>query len=411
MANRLDSYVFARLIASLPVNGELQAVSKPLKPLAAHLAGLPALARPGAFQAACAALGEVGERLGLAVLEIEPEGSVPEMEPEAVYATLADYARMASDQRWLWEGWLARGVLNVVAAEPGTGKTRFTLDMARRIYCGLPWPDGQPTGLAEGSRTLWIQADRAFHEMLECARAFGLPDEAVILGSSPDDPTGSLDLDNEETLAALAARIQSASPVLVVIDTVGMTTGLDLYKPEGARAFFGPLMDLAASSGVAILGLTHLSKDKDPLGRRIVEKARSVIKITKPDPDGQPTRRKLWVDKTAAKNPPALGITMTDAGNDYDFQPPTEPEPSKGGRPSDKREKATAFIRAALADKNDRVGKDLEAEWVATGESYKTFWRAFENMKDAGELESEGGTGTGKRMILHLIDSDPENVP
>ena len=146
------------------------------------------------------------------------------------YATLADIARIASDQRWLWEGWLARGVLNVVAAEPGTGKTRFALDLARRLYLGLSWPDGQVIESPGRTITLWVQADRAFQEMLEASRAFGLPDEAVALGSSPDDPTGSLDLDNPDTLAALAERIKNAAPALVVIDTVGMTTGRNLCR-------------------------------------------------------------------------------------------------------------------------------------------------------------------------------------
>jgi len=68
----------------------------------------------------------------------------------------------------------------------------------------------------------------------------------------------------------------------------------------GWGLIIGPLMDLAASSGVAFIGLTHLSKDKEALGSRIVEKARVVAKMTQPDPEGQPNRRKLWVDKTAA---------------------------------------------------------------------------------------------------------------
>ena len=56
----------------------------------------------------------------------------------------------------------------------------------------------------------------------------------------------------------------------------------------GWGLIIGPLMDLAASSGVAFIGLTHLSKDKEALGSRIVEKARVVAKMTQPDPEGQP---------------------------------------------------------------------------------------------------------------------------
>jgi len=70
-----------------------------------------------------------------------------------------------------------------------------------------------------GSRTLWIQGDRNFAEMLQRARDFRLPDDAVVLGSSPDDATGSLDLDDPATLAAIGDRIVAAGVCLVVIDT------------------------------------------------------------------------------------------------------------------------------------------------------------------------------------------------
>ena len=62
--------------------------------------------------------------------------------------------------------------------------------------------------------------------------------------------------------------------------------------------------------------------NKEALGRRIVEKARVVIKMTQPDPEGQPNRRRLWVDKTAIQKPPPLGITMTNDGNDVDGETP-----------------------------------------------------------------------------------------
>jgi hypothetical protein len=402
MIRPLDAWTLARLSADMPVNGELQAVSRPFQTLAEHLAGLPLEARPIALAGFLSHPGLDRDAINRAIDDADPSGPPPHAAPGS-FATLADYARIASDQRWLWQGWIARGVFNVVAAEPGTGKTRFALDLARRLWFGLPWPDGQPNPFPPETRTLWVQGDRAFHEMLEAARAFGLPDEAVALGSSPDDPTGSLDLDDPEALEALAERIQAAGPALVAIDTVGMTTSRDLCRTDDSRAFFGPIMDLASSTGVAILGLTHLSRDKEALGRRIVEKARVVVKMTKPDPEGQPNRRKLWVDKTAAVNPPALGISMGDAGNEYDFTPPTEPEPDRGGRPPEKRDKARQFIIDALTRRNDRKARELCGEWEQSGENEKAFWGARDLMVKAGELTCEG-----KPYILHLIMAEPE---
>jgi hypothetical protein len=311
-----------------------------------------------------------------ALANSDPERSPPGAASTRPFATLADIARSVSGQRWVWPGWLARGVLNVVASDPGTGKTRFGLDLARRLWLGLPMPDGQSTELPAGTRTLWVQGDRNFAEMLQAARDFGLPDHAVALGSSPEDPTGSLDLDDPETLNALAERIQAAEPGLVVIDTVGMVTGRNLCRPEEARAFFAPVIELAGKSGVAFLGLTHLSKDKEALGRRIVEKARVVVKMTQPDPEGQPNRRRLWVDKTAVTKPPPLGITMGNSGNEYDFNPPSEPDstPRRTGPSPAALEKCKEWLTTRLGPTPARVSDvrtDAEGAGLSPGTLYK----------------------------------------
>jgi hypothetical protein len=192
----------------------------------------------------------------------------------------------------------------------------------------------------------------------------------------------------------------------VVIDTVGMVTSRNLCRPEEAREFFAPIMELAGKCGVAFLGLTHLSKDKDPLGRRIVEKARLVIKMTQPDPEGQPNRRRLWVDKSAMVKPPPLGITMGDPGNEYDFSPPTEPEPFKTGRPPESSDKARQFIVKALTERNDQNATSLRKEWEATGNHKSAFWRARTSMVDAGLLTCEG-----KPLVLHLAEPEPDSDP
>jgi hypothetical protein len=402
----LDAWVLARLVyVEAGLNGELGRVSARLRPLARVLDSLPREMRDAALQVYVGERAD-GEEIVRAIAAIDPNGPLPEAVPLASFATLADIARTLAEQRWLWEGWIAIGVLNVVASEPGVGKTRFAMDLARRFWFGLPMPDGQVNPLPAGTSTLWIQGDRNFSEMLTVARAFGLPDEAVALGSSPDEPTGSLNLDDLETLVALAERIEAVRPALVVIDTVGMVTSRNLCRPEEAREFFAPILDLAGKHGVAFLGLTHLSKDKEALGRRIVEKARVIIKMTQPDREGQPNRRRLWVDKAAVVLAHPLGITMGESGNDYDFDPPAEPKPIRTGRPPESTDKARQFIIKALSEQNDRRATTLCKEWEASGESDSAFWRARDVMRDSGDLTCEG-----KPLILHLNQGDDDSDP
>jgi hypothetical protein len=129
----------------------------------------------------------------------------------------------------------------------------------------------------------------------------------------------------------------------VIVDTVGMTTRRNLGRPEEARAYFGPLMSMASDTGVPFLLMTHLSRDAHALGRRIVGASRVVWKMTCPDPDGQPNRRKLWVDKSYSLKPPALGVTIGDDGCTFDDNPP-DPGPSRAGRKPTRRSACLTWL-------------------------------------------------------------------
>jgi AAA domain len=378
-----DAWTLARAISIECPARDLAGVSEAFRPIVAMLAAVPLEHRQTALSAFLEGHPDP-DAIVVAMAQVDPMGPSPVVDKSPIrsYATLEDISRIMSSQPWLWRGWIAAVVLNALASDPGTGKTRFALDLARRLWFGLPWPDNQPNEMPAGTRTLWVQGDRNFAEMLQCARDFGLPEEAVVLGSSPNDPTGSLDLDDLSTLAALRDRIMAASVALVVIDTVGMTTGRNLCRPEEARDFFAPIIDLAGQTKVPILGLTHLSMNKEALGRRIVEKARVVIKMTQPDPEGQRDRRRLWVDKTAIQKPPPLGITMTNTGNEYDFDPPKELEsvPRKHGPPPVKLEECKKWLSERLNPNPDavvQIRKDAES----AGFSVDTLYRSHQALK------------------------------
>jgi hypothetical protein len=280
----------------------------------------------------------------------------------------------------------------------------MAVDLARRAWFRQPWPDGQAMTLPEQTRTLWIPGYRHYSQLLGLAAAFGLPDGAMLFNAPPDDPTAGLDLDDPAELEALAARIDAEKPGLVIIDTVGMSTSRNLCKPEDARAYFSPLMDLARQSGIAFLLLTHLSKDGQALGRRINGACRLVWKMTDPDPDGQPGRRRVCVDKTYAEKPPPLGMSIDPAGCDFDFNPPTTPTPVSAGRPSKGRDEAILFIAEKLAV-GDRKQCDLVSDWEAMGKPTGTIFNAFKAMQGDGRIVIDD---SARPKVCHLVKKSPE---
>jgi hypothetical protein len=394
----LESWTIGRLLCGEPSNGELSALDGPFRRLADHLAALPLEARQGAWDGFLCASADPDAVVN-AVAGVDPSGPPPEAEPVSRCATLADVRRLVADTEWPWPGWLAAGVLNALAADPGTGKTIMAADLARRLWSGSPWPDNQPNPLPKGTRTLWVPGDRHFVQLIGLADKFALPDQAMLFNSAPDNPTAGLDLDDPGELAALGDRIRAESPGLVIVDTVGMTTARNLCRPEDARAYFGPLMDMARDARIPFLLWTHLSRDAQALGRRIVGACRLVWKMTQPDPEGQPDRRRVWVDKTYAVKPPALGMTIGNAGCSFDFNPPAAPEPSKGGRPPEKLEKAIGFLTEKLGA-GDRRWCDLITEWEASREAKGTLFNAVRAMRDDGRLVIDE---TVKPKICRLV--------
>ena len=402
MTHAFDAWTLRRLLTGRDVDGEMRAVSATWRPLADHLSALPVVARQAALDGYLCARTD-RDAIVKALAAVDPEGPPPEAESLERCATLADLRRLVADDQWLWRGWLAVGVLNGLAADPGTGKTIMAVDLARRLWFGLPWPDGQANPLPERTRTLWVPGDRHYTQLIGLAAKFALPDDAVLFNAPASDPTTGLDMDDPDELAALSGRIQAERPGVVVVDTVLQTTGKNLCKPEDARSYFGPLMDLALESGIPFLFLTHLNKDGDALGRRINGACRLVWKMTAPDPDGQPNRRRVWVDKTYAEKPSPLGMSIAESGCDFDFNPPTAPEAARGGRPPEKLGKAVAFLTERLTDGDRRWCKLIE-EWVSSGEAKGTIINAAKAMQDDGRLVIDG---TVKPKACHLV-KDPE---
>src|SRR5262245_27179469 len=159
-------------------------------------------------------------------------------------ATIDDLARAGAAVQWLWPGWIPTGVLTAMAAQGGWGKTRFAADLVRRIRHGLGWPDGAPISLDRGSLALWVVADNHHDEMVDLSRAFDIAD-VLRINASKADPYGGVILEAPEDYRALEGRIAAVKPVLVVVDTVGGATDLNLSRQEEARAFYQPLQLIA----------------------------------------------------------------------------------------------------------------------------------------------------------------------
>ena len=389
MPDPLVHWALSRLLSGAPINEELEAVSGPYRRLVDHLAALPVGERQGAFNGFLTGH-SADEAIDIikAVADIDPTGPAPSHKAKRLTAHLGDLAGFQSAGRFVWPNWIVGSHFNLLSSDPKIGKTYLTLDLARRIYFGLPWPDGQDPTLPEGTKTLWVCGDRHQDELRDYAAKFGLPNEAILLNASPAEPYGGWDLDNPDNIKTLGKRVEIDRPGLIIIDTLWRATRRKLCREDEVNALMDPLITMAQEFDVAILGLMHLSKGQDgkgqdTLGRRLEGLARAILKLFKPDP-GQPDRRKLIVTGNF-KEPSPLGVTFCHGKCEFDSHPPEERAPGKAGRPPEKLDEAIEYLESKLSN-GDRKGCELIKEWEAEGEAKGTIFNARDAMRDAGRL-------------------------
>ena len=145
---------------------------------------------------------------------------------------------------------------------------------------------------------------------------------------------------------------------------------------------------LAQATDTAIVGLMHFPRGGETLGRRLEGLACSVMRLTRPDPEHQPARRKLTATGSF-QEPPALGVTFFGDRCEYDTRPPSEPGPARRGPTADRRAEAVRFLDEKLAD-GPRRAADLIRKWQELGGNKATLLNARNTMQADGRLSVRG---------------------
>lgn len=192
--------------------------------------------------------------------------ALPTTTPEVVEAVsvqlvcAADIAPRAI--QWIWPGWLAKGMLHIVAGDGGTGKTTTMLTIAAAISSGGKLPDGKSAPV--GNVLIWTGEDdieRVVVPRLQEAGA-NLRNVYIIRGVRDDEGARPFDPATDmRDLEAQAHRIGNVAMVLV--DPIVNAVAGDSHKNSDVRRGLQPLVDLGSKVGAAIVGITHFAKNTE----------------------------------------------------------------------------------------------------------------------------------------------------
>lgn len=211
-------------------------------------------------------LDAVAQQVGEAQL-VEAPGLIKPAIEKASFVDRVEIIRAADIApepiRWLWEGWLARGKLVIMAGAPGTGKTTLAMKFAAAVSTGGTWPDG--TSAHQGNVLVWSGEDDPRDTLVPRLHAAGADLSRIFfVGDTVPAGAESRNFDPARDLAALtraiAGVIDAGEIRLLIVDPIVSAVAGDSHKNAEVRRALAPLVELAVKLDCALLGISHFSK-------------------------------------------------------------------------------------------------------------------------------------------------------
>lgn len=245
-------------------------------------------------------------------------GLAPDVAADLKWRYLKDVQRERVD--WLWRSRLARGTLTLWIGDGGLGKSRASNDLAARITTGALWPDGDAAPL--GNVIILSAEDAASFTIRPAVETAGGDLSRVAILDAVVEANGRERLLQLATdLPKLEGLIDEVKPQLVIIDPLSayFGTALDSYRDTDVRSVLAPLVKLAETRQIAVLGIMHVGKSTDRQARHRVlgsvafTNAARLVFAVGPDPE-DPDRRFLVPVKTnLCREAPTLAFQLEDA--------------------------------------------------------------------------------------------------
>ncbi len=357
----------------------------------------------------------------------------PRAEPDAV--TLICAAMLKPEPiKWLWFEWLALGKLHIVAGAPGQGKTTINLAFAATVSAGGKWPDGSRCD--PGNVLIWSGEDDPADTLLPRLVAMGANPARVYFVDGARINGESMAFDPARDMAQLiVAAISIGGCSLLVVDPVVSAVTGDSHKNTEVRRALQPLVDLGASLGCAVVGISHFSKGsggRDPTERVVGSVAfgavaRVVMVAAKVKADDEGRDRRVLARSKSNIGPDCGGFEYDIDQIELDAYPGIVASRIKWGAAiagsarellAEADDDATAddeeperdvdeFLRELLKDGTPAPSKSIKAAAREVNYAWRTVHRAA---KRIGVCIKKGGMESGWYWTLPKMPLGPEDA-
>lgn len=250
-------------------------------------------------------------------------GAILAATPGACLAEVPSLAELAAELvpvDWLWRNWIPKGMITLLGAVPGAGKSYVALDLARRLIHQGTWPDGTP--VRERRRNVvYVDAEAIPQVINERAMAWEMDRSRLFL--MLPEPGDIIDLSLSVYRERLVEMMHQVEPGLVIVDSLSSISSKGENNVEDVRQLLAFLNALAADFACGLLLVHHLRKhnglqlldltiDDFRGSGHIIAMARSVLALsvvqTGPEPDRNGPRKLEVVKTNLAVYPEPLGV-------------------------------------------------------------------------------------------------------
>ncbi|MCL7454868.1 MAG: AAA family ATPase, partial [Anaerolineae bacterium] len=187
--------------------------------------------------------------------------------PEAAFPSFQELGEVLPAIEWLWRSWIPRGMITLLGAPPGAGKSLLGLDLAHRIIHGAPMPsaaDGEdgkgdrPGRFAPGN-VIYVDAESVPQIQNQRALDWGT-DRSRLYPLLPPETYGPIDFGQNAHQQLLVRMLDALQPELVVVDSLSSITVKGENSIEEVRSVLSFLASVAREHEVALLLIHHLRK-------------------------------------------------------------------------------------------------------------------------------------------------------
>ena len=313
---------------------------------------------------------------------------------------------------FLWPGWIPRGMITLLAASPGSGKSLLALDLCRRLLNGEAYPDGKGA-FNPASKVMYVDAENSPQILFDRLRAWNLDMERLHI-KLPGD-RGFIDFDDHAQRDVLIEQVYHYRPEFLAIDALGNITTRGENYIEEIRDLLAFLNNLAGDFRTNLLLVHHLRKagfrnrswymsiDDIRGSGHIIAMARSVLGLSQIQENNRidpAAPRHLAIIKTNVGSvPPALGFelkSLEPRGVELLWGKPKIPTQIQADAVS-QLEGCVTWLRGFLSESGIPV-KPREAVdmGMAQGYSERTIQRAYTTLRQGradlgGYVRSVGG--------------------